>query len=140
MSDPTPADIDRITEAEADTAAGVIALLDRIEALEAERDELHLAVNGCQCSPPYTECPHDEPLLKRIEALQVGYDTAMSLGKSWADRALSAEARLAGLAETVQDVADSLSALILGPAPNLAAKTLRSACDRAEQEGGTDAG
>lgn len=40
-----------------------------LRAAEAERDELRIAIHGgCGCPAPYTECPHDEPLLPALNA------------------------------------------------------------------------
>ena len=41
--------------------------LDRIEALEAERDALRIQIDGCGCPAPYDMCPHDEPLTSLLD-------------------------------------------------------------------------
>jgi hypothetical protein len=43
------------------------ALLARLTAAEAERDEALIAINGgCGCPAPFDTCPHDEPLLPAL--------------------------------------------------------------------------
>ena len=42
-------------------------LLVTLNDARAERDELRIAIHGgCGCPAPYTECPHDEPLLPAL--------------------------------------------------------------------------
>lgn len=33
-------------------------------------DQLNITVSGCACPAPYTECPHDEPLLSQVRRLE----------------------------------------------------------------------
>lgn len=37
--------------------------------LKADNEKLRIAINGCQCPAPYTECPHDEPFLAAVNRL-----------------------------------------------------------------------
>ena len=40
-----------------------------LRATETDRDQLRIAIHGgCGCSAPYTDCPHDEPLLPALNA------------------------------------------------------------------------
>jgi len=37
---------------------------------EAQRDDLHAAIFGCDCPAPYIECPHDMPFVDQVAHLE----------------------------------------------------------------------